>query len=161
CCGGAADLRSSVRDWIGHRDRAVTAVSSESLDKIATLGVANPSSARQVAAWLQGELIRLDVANSTNLAANWPLTPSGCLSTKAKHIGRLIDDVPGAALMVRFSQLEQLRSNFGDKLLAAINPQTGRLHGSFQLAKAKTGRFSSSNPNMQNIPKLDVIRSAF
>jgi DNA polymerase I-like protein with 3'-5' exonuclease and polymerase domains len=130
-------------------------------EKIATLGIANPSSARQVAAWLQGELIRLDVANSTNSAANWPLTPRGCLSTKAKHIGRVIDDVPGAALMVRFSQLEQLRSNFGDKLLAAINPQTGRLHGSFQLAKAKSGRFSSSSPNMQNIPKSDSIRAVF
>jgi DNA polymerase I-like protein with 3'-5' exonuclease and polymerase domains len=130
-------------------------------EEIAELGIANPSSARQVAAWLEGELIRLDAANSTHLASNWPRTPSGCLSTKAKHIGRLIDDIPGAALLVRFSQLEQLRSNFGDKLLNATNPQTGRLHGSFQLAKAKSGRFSSSNPNMQNIPKSDLIRSVF
>ena len=130
-------------------------------DEITKLGVANPSSARQVAAWLEGALIQLDAANSTNLASNWPRTPSGCLSTKAKHIGRLIDDVPGAALLVRFSQLEQLRSNFGDKLLNAINPQTGRLHGSFQLAKAKSGRFSSSNPNMQNIPKSETVRAVF
>jgi DNA polymerase I len=130
-------------------------------EKIVTIGIANPSSARQVAAWLLGELMRLGAANSTNLASNWPCTPSGCLSTKAKHIGRLIDDIPGAALLVRFSQLEQLRSNFGDKLLTAINPRTARLHGSFQLAKAKSGRFSSSNPNMQNIPKSDLIRSAF
>jgi DNA polymerase I len=83
------------------------------------------------------------------------------LSTKAKHIGRLIDDDPGAALLVRFSQLEQLRSKFGDKLLNAINPKTGRLHGSFQLAKAKSGRFSSSNPNMQNIPKSESVRAVF
>jgi DNA polymerase I-like protein with 3'-5' exonuclease and polymerase domains len=130
-------------------------------EQIANLGIANPSSARQVAAWLQGQLMRLDAANSTNLASNWPRTPSGCLSTKAKHIRRLIDDVGDAALLVRYSQLEQLRSNFGDKLLAAINPQTGRLHGSFKLAKAKSGRFSSSNPNMQNIPKSDSIRSVF
>ena len=93
----------------------------------------------------------------TNQASNWPRTPSGCLSTKAKHIGRLIDDLPDAALLVWFSQLEQLRSNFGDKLFTAINPQTGRLHGSFQLAKAKSGRFASSNPNMQNIPKSNSI----
>ena len=112
-----------------------------------------------MAAWLQGELTRLDAANLTNQASNWPRTPSGCLSTKAKHIGRLIDDLPDAALLVWFSQLEQLRSNFGDKLLTAINPQTGRLHGSFQLAKAKSGRFASSNPNMQNIPKSDSIPS--
>ena len=130
-------------------------------EQIAQLGIVNPSSARQVAAWLQGVLIRLDAANSTNLASNWPRTPSCCLSTKAKHIGRLIDDVFGAALLVRYSQLEQLRSNFGDKLLTAINPQTGRLHGSFQLAKAKSGRFSSSNPNMQNIPKSKSVRAMF
>ena len=130
-------------------------------EKVAELGIVNPSSARQVAAWLQGELTRLDAANLTNQASNWPRTPSGCLSTKAKHIGRLIDDLPDAALLVRFSQLEQLRSNFGDKLLTAINPQTGRLHGSFQLAKAKSGRFSSSNPNMQNIPKSESVRAVF
>ena len=109
----------------------------------------------------EGELTRLDAANLTNQASNWPRTPSGCLSTKAKHMGRLIDDLPDAALLVRFSQLEQLRSNFGDKLLTAINPQTGRLHGSFQLAKAKSGRFSSSNPNMQNIPKSESVRAVF
>ena len=62
---------------------------------------------------------------------------------------------------MRFSQLDQLRSNFGDKLLTAVNPQTGRLHGSFQLAKAKSGRFSSSNPNMQNIPKSESVRAVF
>jgi DNA polymerase I-like protein with 3'-5' exonuclease and polymerase domains len=130
-------------------------------EKIAILGIANPSSARQVAAWLEGELMRLEAANSTNVASNWPRTPGGYLSTTAKHLRRLTDDVAGAAFLVRFSQLEQLRSNFGDKLLDCINPQTGRLHGSFQLAKAKSGRFSSSNPNMQNIPKSDTMRSVF
>ena len=129
-------------------------------DEIATLGVTNPSSARQVAMWLGGELARLDATHSTNLASNWPRTPSGSLSTKAKHFRRLTEHVPAAALLVRFSHLEQLRSNFGDTLLDGINAQTGRLHGSFQLAKAKSGRFSSSHPNMQNIPKSESIRSA-
>ena len=127
--------------------------------EIAKLGITNPSSAHQVATWLSGELVRLDATNSTNLASNWPRTPSGSLSTKAKHLRRLADHVPAASLLVRFSHFEQLRSNFGDKLLDRINPQTGRLHGSFQLAKAKSGRFASSNPNMQNIPKSESIRS--
>jgi DNA polymerase I len=69
--------------------------------------------------------------------------------------------VPAVTLLVRFSHFEQLRANFGDKLLDRINPQTGRLHGSFQLAGAKTGRFSSSNPNMQNIHTSESIRSVF
>src|SRR5262249_3247468 len=55
----------------------------------------------------------------------------------------------------------QLRSNFGEKLLNHINRQTGRLHGSFQIAAAKSGRFSSSKPNMQNIPKSESMRSLF
>jgi DNA polymerase-1 len=130
-------------------------------DAIAKLGITNPSSARQIASWLGGELERLDAINSTSLVLSWPRTPSGCLSTKAKHLRRLVDHTPVAALLVRFSQLDQLRSNFGDKLLDSINAQTGRLHGSFQLAKAKSGRFASSNPNMQNIPKTESIRSVF
>ena len=129
-------------------------------NEIAKLGITNPSSASQVATWLGGELARLGATNATNLASNWPRTPGGGLSTTAKHLRRLADQMPTAALLIRFSQLEQLRSNFGDKLLDGINPQTGRLHGSFQLAKAKSGRFASSNPNMQNIPKSDSIRSA-
>ena len=130
-------------------------------DEIAKLGIANPSSAPQVATWLSNELRLLDAPNATNLASNWPRTKSGKLSTRAKHLRRLVVDVPAAALLVRFSHLEQLRSNFGDKLVDSINPHTGRLHGSFQLAKAKSGRFSSSKPNMQNIPKVELIRSAF
>src|SRR4029077_9433 len=69
--------------------------------------------------------------------------------------------LPGAALLVRFSSHEQLRSNFGDTLLARIRRQTGRLHGNFLIARAKSGRFSSSNPNMQNVPRGEALRSVF
>jgi DNA polymerase I len=146
-------LVKQVNAW----DRELTTLK----DEIAKLGISNPSSARQVARWLSGELARLDATNATNLASNWPRTPSGSLSTTAKHLRRLADQTPTAALLIRFSQLEQLRSNFGDKLLDRVNPKTGRLHGSFQLAKAKSGRFSSSNPNMQNIPRSESFRSVF
>ena len=61
-------------------------------NEIAKLGISNPSSARQVATWLSGELARLDATNATNLASNWPRTPSGSLSTTAKHLRRLADD---------------------------------------------------------------------
>jgi DNA polymerase-1 len=138
-------------------DQELTTLKAE----IAKLGIMNPSSARQVATWLGGELERLDASNSTNWASNWPVTPGGNLSTAAKHLRRLVDHLPAAAQLVRFSHLEQLRSNFGDKLLDRISSQTGRLHGSFQLAKAKSGRFSSSSPNMQNIPKSETMRSVF
>jgi DNA polymerase-1 len=125
--------------------------------QLAALGIANPSSARKVAIWLRDELERLD---PTKLAS-WPRTKNGNLSTKAKHLGQLADKSPAAGLLVQFSHLEQLRSNFGEKLLNNIHPQTGRLHGSFQIAGAKSGRFSSSNPNMQNMPKSGSFRSVF
>jgi DNA polymerase I-like protein with 3'-5' exonuclease and polymerase domains len=131
-------------------------------DEIAAkLGIMNPSSTPQLAAWLSRELERLDVSNSTNLASSWPRTSGGSLSTKAKHFRRIADQLPGADLLVRFSAREQLRSNFGDTLLARIRPQTRRLHGSFLIAMAKSGRFSSSNPNMQNIPRDEALRSVF
>jgi DNA polymerase I len=137
-------------------DKELTALKGE----IAKLGIKNPSSACQKAAWLGCELERLDPANSTGLS-NWPRTAGGSLSTQVKRLRRLTDDLPAADLLVRFSELKQLHSNFGDKLLNQISPQTGRLHGSFLIAKAKSGRFSSSNPNLQNIPRVESIRSVF
>jgi DNA polymerase I-like protein with 3'-5' exonuclease and polymerase domains len=147
-------LEKQANAW----DQELTALKDEIAAK---LGIMNPSSAPQLAAWLGRELERLDAANSTNLASSWPRTPGGSLSTTAKHLKRVVDQLPGAALLVRFSARAQLRSNFGHKLLARIRPQTGRLHGSFLIAKAKSGRFSSSNPNMQNIPRDEALRSVF
>jgi DNA polymerase I-like protein with 3'-5' exonuclease and polymerase domains len=49
-------------------------------------------------------------------------------------------------------QLEKLRGTYVDALPALVNPQTGRLHTSFSQTGAVTGRLSSSNPNLQNIP---------
>jgi DNA polymerase-1 len=147
-------LEKQANAW----DQELTALKDEIAAK---LGIMNPSSAPQLVAWLSRELERLDATNSTNLASSWPRTPGGSLSTTAKHVKRLADQLPGAALLVRFSAREQLRSNFGDKLLARIRPQTARLHGSFLIAKAKSGRFSSANPNMQNIPRDAGIRSVF
>lgn len=56
-------------------------------------------------------------------------------------------------------QLEKLRSTYVDALPALVNPQTGRLHTSFSQTGAVTGRLSSSNPNLQNIPiRTDIGR---
>jgi DNA polymerase I len=128
---------------------------------IAELGIHNPSSASQLCAWLGQELKRLDRANGSRWLDTWPRTPSQRLSTKAKHLRRLIGNLPAAALLERFSALSQLRSNFGNKLINRVSSQTGRLHGNFLIAMAKSGRFSSSKPNMQNIPKAQAIRSVF
>jgi DNA polymerase I len=129
--------------------------------QIAKLGIVNPSSPAQIASWLCRELHRVDDVDGTSLLSAWPRTGSGELSTKAKHLRRLLDVLPETALLVRYSVLAQLQSNFGDKLINRISAQTGRLHGSFLIAAAKSGRFSSANPNLQNIPKSKAVRSVF
>src|SRR5262249_13952440 len=120
---------------------------------IAKLGVCNPASHEQVAEWLGRELRRLDKDTGSKWWETWPRTPSRRLSTKSKHLRRLIPVFPEAGLLDRYAAVAQLRSNFGDKLIERVNPETGRLHGNFLLAMAKSGRFSSSQPNMQNVPK--------
>lgn len=56
------------------------------------------------------------------------------------------------ALILEHRQLEKLRSTYVDALPTLVNPQTGRVHTSFSQTGAVTGRLSSSNPNLQNIP---------
>lgn len=54
--------------------------------------------------------------------------------------------------LLDYRQLEKLRSTYVDALPKLVNPSTGRIHASFNQAVAATGRLSSSNPNLQNIP---------
>ncbi|MFC1607603.1 DNA polymerase I [Candidatus Latescibacterota bacterium] len=69
------------------------------------------------------------------------------------------------ALILDYRQLMKLKSTYVDALPAMINPATGRVHTSFNQAVASTGRLSSSNPNLQNIPIRTelgrTIRKAF
>ena len=55
-------------------------------------------------------------------------------------------------IILEHRQLEKLRGTYVDALPALVNPETGRLHTSFSQTGAVTGRLSSSNPNLQNIP---------
>jgi DNA polymerase-1 len=56
------------------------------------------------------------------------------------------------ARMLEWRQLDKLRSTYTDALVEQIHPQTGRVHTSFAMASASTGRLSSTDPNLQNIP---------
>ncbi|HZF46924.1 MAG TPA: DNA polymerase I [Sphingomonadaceae bacterium] len=73
--------------------------------------------------------------------------------------------VPIASKVLDWRQLAKLKSTYTDALQAAINPDTGRVHTSYSLVGAQTGRLSSTDPNLQNIPiRTEIgreIRKAF
>ena len=87
------------------------------------------------------------------------------LSTDVDVLTRLADDHPLPAKILDYRALSKLKSTYVDALPAAVNPRTGRLHASFNQAVAATGRLSSSEPNLQNIPVRGEegrrIRAAF
>jgi DNA polymerase-1 len=78
---------------------------------------------------------------------------TGAYSTGAEVLEELAaegHELPRAVLDWR--QLAKLKSTYADALVASINPRTGRVHTSFALSATNTGRFASSDPNLQNIP---------
>jgi DNA polymerase-1 len=78
---------------------------------------------------------------------------SGHYSTDVNELERLASEgVECARLVLDWRQLTKLRSTYTDALQAVINPETGRVHTSFSLTGAQTGRLSSNDPNLQNIP---------
>ena len=78
---------------------------------------------------------------------------SGHYSTDVNELERLASEgVDVARLVLDWRQLTKLRSTYTDALQAQINPETGRVHTSFSLTGAQTGRLSSNDPNLQNIP---------
>jgi len=74
------------------------------------------------------------------------------LSTDVDVLTRLADEHPLPAKILDYRALSKLKSTYLDALPAAVNPRTGRLHASFNQTVAATGRLSSSDPNLQNIP---------
>jgi DNA polymerase-1 len=91
---------------------------------------------------------------------------SGTWSTDVTELERLSrEGVPIAALVLEWRQLTKLRSTYTDALQQQINKETGRVHTSYSLSGAQTGRLSSTDPNLQNIPiRTEIgrrIRDAF
>ncbi len=86
-------------------------------------------------------------------------------STAVNVLEKLRDEHPLPGLVLDYRTLAKLQSTYVDALPNLVNPQTGRVHGSFNQTVASTGRLSSSDPNFQNIPiRTDIgreIRKAF
>ena len=73
-------------------------------------------------------------------------------STDVEVLTALADQHDLPALILRHRSLAKLKSTYTDALLELVNPETGRIHTSFNQTVAATGRLSSSDPNLQNIP---------
>jgi len=83
-------------------------------------------------------------------------TPKGAPSTAEEVLVELAHDYPLPKVILEHRGMAKLKSTYTDKLPTLIDPKTGRIHTSYHQAVAATGRLSSSDPNLQNIP----IRSA-
>lgn len=92
-------------------------------------------------------------------------TKTGAPSTAEEVLQELALDYPLPALLLEQRGLAKLKSTYTDKLPTMINPHTGRVHTSYNQAVTATGRLSSTDPNLQNIPiKTEAgrrVRKAF
>ncbi|MFN9771634.1 MAG: DNA polymerase I [Burkholderiales bacterium] len=92
-------------------------------------------------------------------------TMSGAPSTDEDVLAKLAEDYPLPKILLEYRGCSKLKSTYTDKLPKMVNPRTGRVHTSFSQATAVTGRLSSNEPNLQNIPIRTAegrrIREAF
>ncbi|WP_339768385.1 DNA polymerase I [uncultured Paraglaciecola sp.] len=79
-------------------------------------------------------------------------TPKGAPSTSEEVLQELALTYPLPKLLMEFRGLSKLKNTYTDKLPKMINPRTGRVHTSYHQAITATGRLSSTDPNLQNIP---------
>ncbi len=114
----------------------------------------NPNSPKQVAEVLFNRL-GLPVIERTKTGP----------STGARVLAELAAQHPLPGKLIEYRELQKLLSTYIDRLPEAINPETGRIHTSFHQTSTATGRLSSSDPNLQNIPiRTEIgerIRRAF
>jgi DNA polymerase-1 len=79
-------------------------------------------------------------------------TASGSPSTDEEVLDKLAEDYPLPAKLLEHRSLSKLKGTYTDKLPLMVNPRTGRVHTNYAQAVAVTGRLSSNDPNLQNIP---------
>ena len=92
-------------------------------------------------------------------------TPGGAPSTDEETLTALAADYPLPKILLEHRGISKLKSTYTDKLPRMVNPRTGRVHTNYGQAVAVTGRLSSNDPNLQNIPVRTAegrrIREAF
>jgi len=100
-----------------------------------------------------------------NVPYKWKKTATGQYSTDFDKLTELAGEHIVIDAILEFRKLSKLKSTYVDALPQLVNKKTGRVHSNFNQARAATGRLSSENPNLQNIPIRDEagreIRKAF
>lgn len=158
-------LAKMERDGVKVDTRCLEKMSGELEGKIAELSRSifemvgeefNLNSPKQISSILF-EKLKLPSAGKTGKA--------GHLSTGVEVLENLAEDFEIARLILDYRELTKLKNTYLDALPRLVNPRTGRIHTSYNQMVAATGRLSSSNPNLQNIPiRSDLgrqIRRAF
>jgi DNA polymerase-1 len=134
-----ASHQQQIEEW-----RATLASAHRSFTEQA--GHLPPETPEQVRAFLKLTL-------PPEILSGWPTTPKdGALSTRAADLRR-VTHLPAIRELLDIRGTEKLLGNFGDDLLAKISARTGRLHPGLNIASTKTGRSSSNDPNIQQLPK--------
>ncbi|URJ31301.1 DNA polymerase I [Blochmannia endosymbiont of Camponotus sp.] len=92
-------------------------------------------------------------------------TPTGAPSTNEEVLKKLSKKYPMPKIILQYRSLAKLKSTYTNKLIAMINEKSNRVHTSYNQTRTATGRLSSTNPNLQNIPNRNYdgrkIRQAF
>lgn len=88
-------------------------------------------------------------------------TPSGAKSTDSESLEAIKESHPVVEKILRYREIDKLLSTYIEKLPTLVDPKTGRIHCQLHQNGTVTGRFSCSEPNLQNIPRGDIIRRAF
>lgn len=141
-----AGHRRLMDEWLGKLNTARKAV-------VKVLG-GDSVSPHTIAAFLETHLDK-------QILALWPHTEMGKLQTDVHAFADFQGVSPIIKPFAEYQKLKTLTSDFGSKLIQQINPATGRIHASYRLNGARTGRLSCSNPNLQQLPRELVVRSNF
>ncbi|MCS6855137.1 MAG: DNA polymerase I [Elioraea sp.] len=148
-------IAAMEREGITVDARELRRVSAEFADRLASLEAEihrlagrafNVGSTQQLAAVLYDDL-KLEPPGGRRAK-----TATGQFATDAAVLEELAAQHPLPARVLEWRQLAKLKSTYADALVNQIDPATGRVHTSFSMTGAATGRLSSTDPNLQNIP---------
>lgn len=116
-------------------------------------GDINLNSTKQLGNWARDKY-------SKEIIESWMKTKTGALGFGKNALANM-QDLPEMALLLSYKKLAKLISTYGQTLAQQINPITQRIHCSFSLGETRTGRLSSRQPNLQNLPRESTMRSVF